>query len=126
MGLFIISCSDDDDDTDPGGGIPEPPIEYTSGSADLSNYVSLGNSLESGVSDQALLIEGQEASFPNMLAASFSQAGGGDFTIPFMSDNLGGLNVGGEQILPNRLILDFEDAGIQVLNGRYGPYITNK
>jgi len=26
----------------------------------------------------------------------------------------------------NRLILDFEDHGIQVLNGRYGPYITNK
>ena len=26
----------------------------------------------------------------------------------------------------NRIILDFEDAGIQVLNGRYGPYITNK
>jgi DNA topoisomerase-1 len=25
-----------------------------------------------------------------------------------------------------RLILDFEDNGIQVLNGRYGPYITNK
>ena len=25
-----------------------------------------------------------------------------------------------------RLILDFEDQGIQVLNGRYGPYITNK
>ncbi len=26
----------------------------------------------------------------------------------------------------NRLILDFEEQGIQVLNGRYGPYITNK
>ncbi len=26
----------------------------------------------------------------------------------------------------NRMILDFEDHGIQVLNGRYGPYITNK
>ncbi len=25
----------------------------------------------------------------------------------------------------NRLILDFPDDGIQVLNGRYGPYITN-
>ena len=26
----------------------------------------------------------------------------------------------------NRLIQDFPDAGIQVLNGRYGPYVTNK
>jgi DNA topoisomerase-1 len=26
----------------------------------------------------------------------------------------------------NRLIQDFEEEGIQVLNGRYGPYITNK
>ena len=26
----------------------------------------------------------------------------------------------------NRIILDFEEPGIQVLNGRYGPYITNK
>ncbi len=26
----------------------------------------------------------------------------------------------------DRIVLDFEDEGIQVLNGRYGPYITNK
>jgi len=26
----------------------------------------------------------------------------------------------------NRVIQDFPDAGIQILNGRYGPYITNK
>ena len=107
LGLFIISCSSDDDATDPGGGVPMPPIEYTSGSADLSNYVALGNSVTAGLSDGALFIDGQEASFPNMLATSFSQAGGGDFTIPFTSDNLGGLTLGGTQITPNRLILDF-------------------
>ncbi len=28
--------------------------------------------------------------------------------------------------MPIALIQDFEDDGIQVLNGRYGPYITNK
>jgi DNA topoisomerase-1 len=26
----------------------------------------------------------------------------------------------------NRIIIDFPDAGIQVLNGRYGPYITDR
>ncbi|MDM9630506.1 SGNH/GDSL hydrolase family protein [Robiginitalea aurantiaca] len=107
LGLFISSCSNDDSPSDPGGEIPTNPIEYTSGSADLSNFVSVGNSLAAGVSDQALFIEGQEASFPLMMASSFSEAGGGDFTIPFMSDNLGGLNIGGQQRFPNRLILDF-------------------
>ncbi len=106
-GLFFVSCSDDDTITDPGGGTPQPPIEYTSGSADLSNFVALGSSLTAGFSDQALFIEGQEASFPNMLASSFAEAGGGDFTIPFMADNLGGMTVGGNQVFPNRLFLDF-------------------
>ena len=106
-GLLFVSCSDDDVVTDPGGGTPEPPIEYTSGSADLSNYVALGNSVTAGLSDGALFIDGQEASFPNMLAISFSEAGGGDFTIPFMADNLGGLTLGGSIIADNRLFLDF-------------------
>jgi phospholipase/lecithinase/hemolysin len=107
-GLFIVSCSDDDAVTDPEDGIPPVnPIEYTSGSADLSTFVSLGNSVTAGVSDQALFIKGQDASFPNMLAGSFAEAGGGDFTIPFMADDLGGLTLGGTQITPNRLFLDF-------------------
>jgi hypothetical protein len=107
FGLFVASCSDDD--TLPGPGEPEPPIEYTSGSANLANYVALGNSLTAGFSDAALFIEGQDASSPNMLAGSFSEAGGGDFSIPYMADNLGGLTLGGQPIpgLGNRLYLDF-------------------
>ncbi|MFZ9004146.1 MAG: G-D-S-L family lipolytic protein [Robiginitalea sp.] len=106
-GLLFVSCSDDDVVTDPEDGNPENPIEYTSGSADLSTYVALGNSVTAGLSDGALFIDGQEASFPNMLAISFSEAGGGDFTIPFMADNLGGLTLGGSIIADNRLFLDF-------------------
>jgi len=107
FGLFLVSCSDDD--TIPGPGQPEPPIEYTSGSANLANYVAVGNSLTAGFSDAALFIAGQDASYPNMLAGSFAEAGGGDFTIPYMADNLGGMTLGGQPILGlgNRLYLDF-------------------
>ena len=106
LGLFFISCSDDDNSVT----LPDPdpdPIEYTSGSANFSNYVAVGNSLTAGFSDAALFIDGQTASFPNMLAENFALAGGGNFNIPFMSDNLGGATLGGTPILGNRLFLDF-------------------
>ena len=41
--------------------------ELNAGSADFSNYVSLGNSLTSGMTDGALFIAGQENSYPNLL-----------------------------------------------------------
>lgn len=127
LGLFIISCSDDDTPTDPDGGNPVPPIEYTSGSADLSNYVALGNSLTAGLSDAALFIDGQVASFPNMLASSFSEAGGGEFNIPFMADNLGGMTLGGTPIAGNRLILDFSSGSPtpRPVDGQGTTEITN-
>ena len=106
FGLLFISCSDDDTPIDQ---IPEEPdlVNYTSGSADFSNYVAVGNSLTAGFSDAALFIDGQTNSFPTMLASNFALAGGGTFNVPFMADNLGGATLGGTPILGNRLILSF-------------------
>ena len=79
---------------------------YTSGEADFSNYVAVGNSLTAGYADNALYIEGQLNSFPSMLADKFSLAGGGDFNQPLVADNLGGLLANGQQIQGNRLVLE--------------------
>lgn len=78
---------------------------YTSGTADLSKYVSVGNSLTAGYADGALYITGQNNSYPNIMAEQFSFAGGGDFTQPLMNDNVGGLLLSGNQITENRFIL---------------------
>ena len=105
LDVSSVSCSDDDVVVDQ---IPDPdPIVYTSGTANFSNYVAVGNSITAGYSDAALFIDGQTNSYPNMLAENFALAGGGDFNIPFMADNLGGATLGGQPILGNRLILDF-------------------
>ena len=107
FGFVFVSCSDDD--TSPIEAGPNEPtlVEYTSGSANFSNYVSVGNSLTAGYSDAALFIDGQMASFPNMLASNFALVGGGAFNIPLMADNLGGATLGGTPILGNRLFLSF-------------------
>ena len=105
LGLFIASCSEDDTIVD--NTPPPAPVNYTSGTADFSNYVAIGNSLTAGYSDAALFIDGQTNSFPNMLAGNFALAGGGAFTTPFMADNLGGATLGGQNIFGNRLILSF-------------------
>lgn len=104
LGLFLIAC---EDDTTPPETTGPDPVEYTSGTADFTNYVAIGNSLTAGFSDNALFRAGQEDSFPNMLAANFALAGGGSFEIPFMADNLGGMTLGGTQVAGNRLILSF-------------------
>lgn len=80
--------------------------ELTSGTADFSTYVSIGNSLTAGYTDNALFIASQENSFPNMLAAKFALAGGGDFTQPLMNDNYGGLAYGGTRIAEPRLVFN--------------------
>ncbi|MCB0452220.1 MAG: G-D-S-L family lipolytic protein [Aequorivita sp.] len=88
---------------------------YTSGTANLSKYVSVGNSLTAGYADGALYITGQKNSYPNIMAQQFAFAGGGEFYQPLMNDNIGGLLLGGAQIAENRLVLAVD------ANGNPGP-----
>ena len=75
----------------------------TAGTANFSKYVSLGNSLTAGYSDNALFIDGQKASYTNILAKQFATVGGGEFKIPFMADNIGGFKINGTQFAGPRL-----------------------
>jgi len=93
--LLFASCSSDDAPVV--STLPNTPAtNFSSGDADFSNFVSVGNSLTAGFSDSALFVDGQTNSFPNMMASSFEEVGGGDFSIPFMADNLGGATFGGQ------------------------------
>ncbi|GLB51044.1 outer membrane protein [Neptunitalea chrysea] len=101
--LLVVGCSSDDVVVEP----TEEDVSYTSGSADFTTFVALGNSLTAGYCDGALSLQSQESSLPNILSQQFALAGGGDFTQPLVSDNLGGVTMSGVQIFDNRLILSF-------------------
>ncbi|WP_396157776.1 G-D-S-L family lipolytic protein [Flavobacterium sp.] len=103
VSLTFVACSSDDEtgiDANSSDGLP-----LTAGTADFSKYVALGNSLTAGFSDGALFIAGQQGSYPNLLSQKFALVGGGEFKIPFMNDNVGGLLLGGFQIQGPRLFL---------------------
>ncbi|MBL4746347.1 MAG: G-D-S-L family lipolytic protein [Flavobacteriaceae bacterium] len=110
--LTFIGCNDEDYVVLPEQeGITDPEVDttvYTSGTADFSTFISVGNSITAGYSDGALFKSGQENSFPNILAGQFSLAGGGDFSQPLMNDDIGGLLLGGNQIQENRFYLNFD------------------
>jgi hypothetical protein len=93
--------------------------ELTSGSADFSNYVSLGASFTAGYADGALFIAGQNNSFPNILANQFESAGGGDFIQPITNDNYGGLAAAGTRIAEPRFV--FGGSGPVTLESLLGP-----
>ena len=120
VSLTFVACSKSDDATvvaNSSDGLP-----LTAGSANFSNYVSLGNSLTSGYSDGALFIEGQKGSYPAILAQQFAQVGGGAFKIPFMNDNVGGLLLAGTQIQSPRLY--FNGTGPVTVSGTPSTDIT--
>lgn len=81
--VIFTSCDNDFDN-------PVEDFVATSGDADFSKYVALGNSLTAGFTDNALFISAQNNSYPNMLAQSMAMAGGGSFNAPMMPDEIGG------------------------------------
>lgn len=102
--FFFTNCNDIEDvDLNP-MEVVEPKPDLTAGSADFSNYISLGNSLTAGFTDNALFKASQENSLPNLLAQKFALVGGGSFTQPLMNDNFGGIAIQGNRILQPRLV----------------------
>ena len=67
-------------------------IAVTSGEADFSKYVALGNSLTSGYRDGTVYLDGQLESYPAMIAEQMQKASGGTFTQPLVPDNIGGFS----------------------------------
>ncbi|MEO6348184.1 MAG: G-D-S-L family lipolytic protein [Aquaticitalea sp.] len=118
--IGFTSCNNDNYDYTPD---PEPLPELTAGSADFSNYVAVGGSFTAGYTDGALFIASQTNSFPNILNEQFMNIGGGDFTQPLMSDNIGGLLFNGNQIANPRLF--FNGSGPQVLPATPTTEVTN-
>lgn len=118
--FVFIACQSDDDGVTP---VEEEELIALPGSADFSKFVSVGNSLTAGYTDGALFIAAQENSLPNILAQRFALAGGGSFSQPMMSDNLGGLLLGGTQITENRLF--FNGSGPERLPGTPTTDITS-
>ena len=104
---FVACESDDDNDSDMVVDIP-----LDAGNADFSNFVAVGASFTAGFTDGALFIASQENSFPNIMARQMAEAGGGEMSQPFMSDNVGGLTLGGVQIADPRLF--FNGSGPEV------------
>ena len=80
--------------------------ELNAGDLDFSNYVAVGPSFTAGYTDGAVFKAGQENSYPNILSKEFAKAGGGAFTQPLVSDNIGGLLLGGTQIAEPRLFFN--------------------
>jgi len=119
LAVGFTGCSDESDfeeflDEPPMDAVILPPL--TAGSADFSNFVSLGASFTAGYTDGALFVAAQENAFPNTLAKQFTNAGGGLFTQPLMLDNTGGMiiPIPGVDDLPYRLV--FNGSGPQRLD----------
>lgn len=94
---------------------------YTSGSADFTTFVAVGNSLTAGFMDGTVFRSGQQNSFPNIMAEKFALAGGGTFTQPSYDDDVndtGGFLLAGSPLpgFDTRLVIDASQGRPENLN----------
>ena len=96
--LVVAACKNDD----------EVVVAPSSGNANFTRYISLGNSLTAGFADNGLYLSGQLNSFPSIIAQQMKLAGGGEFLQPLFPGNqqngsgyvrYGGVSTAGTPIL---------------------------
>ena len=119
--LALWSC--ETDVINPDEVYPDPYLEIDSGNTDFSSYVSLGASITAGTSDASTFLLSQVNSYPNILANVMSMAGGGEFTQPYVNDNVGGLTLFGNVIAGPRLY--FNGAGPVPVDGTPTTEVSN-
>lgn len=73
--VLLASCK-------PEVNIPAP----SKGSADFTRYISLGDTYTAGFADNGLYLDGQKASYANLIGQQIKAVGGGSFTSPLFSD----------------------------------------
>ncbi len=124
LSLALVACEPEFDNE-----VSGTPAPQSSGEADFSTYVALGNSLTAGVADQTLYIDGQQVAFPVLMAEQMKAAGGGEFTVPFMADNIGGFPgipetdpetgdpIPGTLQFPPRLVFDASNRTVNPIEG---------
>ncbi len=84
--------------------------KVSSGDADFTKYVAIGNSLTSGYADNALYYAGQMVSYPYLISQQLKQVGGGEFKQPLVDQSSVGIGSSGNA----RLVLS-------VVNGALTP-----
>lgn len=72
----LVGCNPKFDVPDPGKG-----------NIDVSQYIALGSSMTAGYADGGLYYGAQQHSYANLLAEQLKLVGGGEFKIPYVSQN---------------------------------------
>jgi lysophospholipase L1-like esterase len=102
---------------------------YTSGDADFTTYVAVGNSLTAGYTNGTVYKSAQQNSYPAILAEQMKAAGGGEFTQPYYDDDtkdIGGMVMGGSTvILEPKLIINASAGGPERINQTPTIELTN-